>query len=200
MNVLFVGPGGDDVANILRDVGQQVRLAIPAASPLNVVALWDSAADRAAVDAELANNPHIMYFGHGYDDELGDPPLVDDANVGKASGRIVLAMGCSSASQLGADAVSSNGVDAYLGFTRPVFIPVSLPTWSLTPWYVAGTQLATGATAGTVEAEMRQALCNEGDRIYINLMPDEDSAANDMLVHYGMALTFVCLGDSQATI
>jgi hypothetical protein len=101
MNVLFVGPGGDDVEEVLRDVGKQVRLAIPSSTVLNVAELWDTAADRKSVDTELSNNPHIMYFGHGYDDELGDPALVDSTNVSKASDRVILAMGCSSAGQLG---------------------------------------------------------------------------------------------------
>jgi hypothetical protein len=142
----------------------------------------------------------VIYFGHGYEDALGDPVLVDTNNIGNASTRIVLAMCCSSANQLGEDAVKHHRIGAYLGFTRPIFIPVSQATWSLTPWYVAGTQLVTGAATGAVEDEMKQALRNEGDRIYSNQMPDYASAVNDMLVHYGMAHTFICLGDRNAVI
>jgi hypothetical protein len=200
MRVLFVGPGGDPVAGVLRDVGKQVRLSIPTSNTATVVELWDSAADRNNVDSQLAAGSHVLYFGHGYEDALGDPPLVDTNNIGGGAACVVLAMCCASAKQLGGDAVNQYKIKAFLGFTRPVFIPISRGTWSLTPWYVAGTQLVTGANVGAVEREMRQALFNEGDRIFNNQLPDYETAVNDMFVHYGMAHTFVCLGDRSATL
>lgn len=200
MSMLFVGPGGDLVADVLRDVGKQVRLSVSTSSAASVVELWDSAADRNNVDSQLAAGPHVLYFGHGYEDALGDPALFDTSNIGGVASCVVLAMCCSSAKQLGEDAVNKHKVKAYLGFTRPVFIPISQGTWSLTPWYVAGTQLVTGANAGVVEGEMRQALFNEGDRIFHNQQPDYETAVNDMFVHYGMAHTFMCLGDRSATL
>jgi hypothetical protein len=198
--VLFVGPGGDAVADVLRDVGKQVRLSIPTSSAVQVVELWDSAADRANVDSQLATGSHVIYFGHGYEHALGDPALVDGSNVGNAAACVVLAMCCSSAYQLGEDAVNQHSVKAYLGFTRPIFIPIAQGTWTLTPWYVAGTQLVTGASAGVVEGEMKQALFNEGDRIFHQQLPDFETAVTDMFIHYGMAHTFVCLGDRNATL
>jgi hypothetical protein len=198
--VLFVGPGGDPAADVLRNVGKQVRLVITGSVPgLQIVELWDAAADRPGVDVELVNSPNVLYFGHGFEDALSDPALVDVGNVANAAGRIVLAMCCSSADLLGRDAVNQEGVAAYLGFTRPIFVPLS-NTWSLTPWYVAGTQLVTGAAAGAVEDDTRRAFMNEGDRIYNSQLPDFLSAVNDMLLHYGMAQAFVCLGDRTATL
>ena len=200
MTILFIGPGGDAAANSLRQVGLRVRQAVPKASAQPVVELWDAAADRPKVDAELNDGPHVMYFGHGYEDALGDPPLVDSKNVGSASSRIVLAMCCSSASQLGQDAVSQYLVTSYLGFTRPIFVPLFEASWSFAPWCVAGTQLVEGATSGTAEEAMRQGLRQEGDRILRNQIPSYEKAVNDMQVHYGMAHTFVCIGDRDASL
>jgi hypothetical protein len=200
VTILFIGPGGDAPANRLREVGQRVRQAVPVSSAQPVVELWDAAADRPKVDAQLNDGAHVMYFGHGYEDALGDPALVDAKNVGHASARIVLAMCCSSASQLGEDAISQYLVRSYLGFTRPIFVPLFEESWSFAPWCVAGTRLAEGATSGTAQEAMRQALHDEGDRILRNEIPSYESAVNDSLVHYGMALTFVCLGDRDASL
>jgi len=198
VSVLFVGPGGDAVSDVLRDIGRKVRLDVRARG--RIVELWDSAANREDVDTQLDCGPNVLYFGHGFSDALSQPVLVDRSNIASASNRIVLALCCSSADQLGEEAVNRYGVSAYLGFTRPIFVPLSDAGWSLTPWYVAGVLLVSGATAGAVALSMKKALCDEGDRIYQHGRPDYASAVNDMLVHYGMSHCFVCLGDVDAVI
>lgn len=198
--LLFVGPGADQVEQVLETVGKQVASAVPPSTQAQQ--LWQaSAPDRAAVQAALAAQPHLLYFGHGTCDALGDPALVDGSNVALLRGRIVLAMACSSADTLGSDAVNNKGVAAYLGFTLEIFVPLGSVTWSLTPWYVAGTQLVTGASVGQVASDTQRAFRNEGDRIHANAPDGDTQADNDRLLMYGMALAFVCLtNDTSLTI
>jgi hypothetical protein len=200
MSVLFIGPGGDEVSEILSDIAKQVIARTTVHPDRPIGALWGVDATRSAIDRELADNPHVMYFGHGYLEALNDPPLIDRRNIGMAAGRIVLAMCCSSAGQFGEEAVKLHGVSAYLGFTRPIFIPMLEGAWSSSPWTVAGTLLGTGSTTGEAEDGMKRALQSEGDRIYHNQLGDYASAVNDMLVHYGMAHAFICLGDPGVLI
>ncbi len=195
--LLFVGPGTDQVEQVLEIVGKQVAAAVPPSTQTQQFWQADDP-DKSGVEAALAVQPHLLYFGHGGRDVLGDPVLVDFRNIGLLSGRIVLAMACNSADTLGPEAVNNQAVAAYLGFTLEIFVPVGSGTWSLTPWYVAGTQLVTGASVGQVASDTRRAFKDEGDRIHANAPAGDDQADNDRLLMYGTGLGFVCLTDDDS--
>ena len=94
MSLLFVGPAGDAAERTLEEVGRQVVLAVPSGTPLTELWGKTSGLSRQLIDQELTGAPHCLYFGHGDDDGLGDPLLVDDVNVGQLKGSIILALAC----------------------------------------------------------------------------------------------------------
>jgi hypothetical protein len=200
MSILFVGPARDRAEAVLRDVGERALQMLPARKRASTRVLWGAAADRSAVDRALVTGGHILYFGHGLEDRLGDPALLDDHNIAGAAGHVVLAMACSSARRLGRDGVGRCGLRAYLGFTRPVFVPLAGSRWSRTPWFIGPASLLAGASTGSTEQSVRRAFCEEGDRILVQQRPTYEDAVNDMLVHYGMALAFQCLGSRDVSM
>jgi hypothetical protein len=69
---------------------------------------------RADVEPRLEQTHGVIYFGHGTVDTIGEPALVDLANVSRASGTI-LAVACRSAASLGEAAIAADA-DTYVGF------------------------------------------------------------------------------------
>lgn len=202
--LLFLAPARNEAERVLEKIG---RTALQAAQPPVQLELTDlsgsiSAISRTRVDEEIQRDPvpHLLYFGHGAEDRLGlDQALVDSANIASLRARVVLAVACSSARRLASIAVRE-GVRAYLGFSRPVFVPAAGGTWSLDPWTTAARQLVNGSTTGQAASDMKKALCEEGDRILANAVPTYKAAAYDANLHYGASLVFDCIGDEDATL
>lgn len=202
MRVLVTGPGGTDLAGAtLRRVGKAVSTAAP--DTCELIEVWDEEATRDRVDGEIASGPHVFYFGHGTPYSLGSGEILIDAdNIGYARGRIVLAMACSSATDLGPYSVEGGQVAAYLGFVRPIVVPGGrYAHWRDEPWASAGNALLNGATAGKAVDEFREALASEADRVYAEetKRPRHQLVQESgQLVGYGASL--VCLGDAGATL
>jgi hypothetical protein len=123
-DVVVIRPNGDAVEGTL---SVWVDLLLPPGIGLpgvNVVTDLSSptTATAAATQAACGTGDVILYFGHGSEDSLGDPKLVDTTTIASASGRTVVAIACLSAETLGPDAVSSHNIKAYLGFSEPLFV------------------------------------------------------------------------------
>jgi hypothetical protein len=198
VNLLFVGPGGNDPANaFLERVGQAVASHVP--GDPGVKLLWG--ATRGSVDAALQTNPDLLYFGHGQPDSLSG--LVDIANVSAARGRVVMAFACSSARRLGVDAVRPDiGVRAYLGWTRPVLVPAGRNHDSevLRPWVVPGEVLVAGQEARLAVEMFRAALEAAADRLEAEQKPDWATAVAHACQMRGIASCFVCHGEGSACL
>src|SRR3974390_1332049 len=113
----LIRPANDTVALELSSWCSSVSWSIPANGDNIDTELYASAPPRAAVETALPGMRCILFFGHGtYTELLGAArALIDTANIAKATGSIVVAIACSSASVLGPDAIRQ-GVLAYLGF------------------------------------------------------------------------------------
>jgi hypothetical protein len=75
-------------------------------------------ATRQNVDDSLPRNGLVVYCGHGSLEgaALGDPSLIDETNLGRAQGSIVIALACDSARTLGRIATRNLGIIAYFGY------------------------------------------------------------------------------------
>ncbi len=115
-SVLLLRPANDAVAIELSGWAATLKSC---STPHQFTDLTSASATRAAVDAGLPVHDLTTFFGHGAPSRLRGSPgdLVDATNVGSASRKAIIAIACSSADILGRTAISQ-GVAAYLGFTR----------------------------------------------------------------------------------
>jgi len=123
-----IRPEGDNVENALSAWAGLVLAGVWGARHVSVHDLKGSSVTQSAVEILMKKSDVTMYFGHGDQDRLGSPQkcLVDSANIFEAAGRVVIAIACKAASNLGPDAVSSNNtVRAFLGFddVLTVYLP-----------------------------------------------------------------------------
>jgi len=72
-------------------------------------------ADRAKFESHPPESGSLFYFGHGSEEALGEPPIIDTANVSLVQGTLV-AVACDAAEGLGPAAIAQ-GTQAFVGFT-----------------------------------------------------------------------------------
>jgi hypothetical protein len=165
----LVRPANDAVA--LELSGWCVNKKASVLSNGHVIAndLHASAATRSAVTSALSGSRCVLFFGHGKDAELlgSGGALVDAANIGSASGAIVVAIACLSSKVLGPNAVHA-GVDGYLGFSERLVWVSRDPDGQFEPTVTAGIdELLSGNNLGDAEAAMQREL-NSVVQFYLN--------------------------------
>src|SRR5262249_43937932 len=64
----------------------------------------------------------LLFFGHGTEQALGIPTLLDIGSIAGAANRVVIAIACLSSDDLGPKAVAQYGLVNYLGFSEPLFV------------------------------------------------------------------------------
>ncbi len=144
-DVTVVRPESDQVENALSGWAGLVLTAVSGAIHVSVTDIRGSTVTRVAVENKLGNSDATIFFGHGGPDRLGNPAVIDSANVSKASNRVLISIACSAAAILGRDAVSSHGVKASLGFddilvsilTRPSVFG-DIVEQAITPFLLSG--------------------------------------------------------------
>jgi hypothetical protein len=125
VDTLFTRPADDSAAAQIAPWGQALIQRIGSRTHTD---LAGSAAMRGTVDVELASGVQsVFHFGHGTEDSLlgHGGAIVDAANVHIVP-KMVVAIACESAVNLGPLAVSS-GVRAYLGFDDILGVPSKAP-------------------------------------------------------------------------
>ncbi len=157
-NLLLIRPANDPVALEL----SSWAAALKSVSTIHSITtdLASAAATRAAVDAGLPAHDAILFFGHGTPTKLraATVNLVDATNVGLAAQKAVIAVACSSADILGTTAISQ-GVIAYLGFTKKLLWVTGDPDTQFQPAFSAGIEkFMNGATIDDAAVEIRSKL------------------------------------------
>ena len=84
--------------------------------------LAGAAATAAAAQAKCGAGDVLLFFGHGTEQTLGIPTLLDIGSIVGAANRVVIAIACRSSADLGAKAVAQYGLVNYLGFSEPLFV------------------------------------------------------------------------------
>ena len=128
-DVVVIRPGTDAVEATLSvwvDLLLPPGIGLPGVYVVSDLA-GPASATPAAVQAALATADVILYFGHGREDSLGHPVLVDMTTIAGASGRTVIAIACRSGKTLGPHAVSTHSIQNYLGFSEPLFAYIASP-------------------------------------------------------------------------
>lgn len=216
MAVLLIRPEADATEQVLSKVASDAlsRAPVPGAQSLTPPLPPPGSPNvpqpltRATVDQAITAGPHpvhILYFGHGRRTQLGDPTvLIDSATFPHLKNALVLALACSSSERLGPDAVSS-GVRAWVGFTRPIPVPLTqrlLP--NLEPFRVAAAVTLKGDPAADIEKQTRDAFEKRADTIVNSASQANQAqyaqAVVDSLVERGLASTFRADGDRTATL
>jgi len=127
-DVVVVRPCTDAVEQTL---SLWVDLLLPPGTGLpgvNVVQDLYSGVLAAAAQAACSVGDVVLYFGHGTQTTLGDPTLLDTTTIGCAANRTVIAIACLSSDTLGPTAVNQHNVNAYLGFSEPLFVYNARPS------------------------------------------------------------------------
>lgn len=149
---LVVRPADTQAAQVLALVGQEVMFNAIGHKRME---LCGGAATRSAVDEALASCTHLFYFGEGSDDRLGNPALVDLNNIARES-RIVIAIACLSAGGLGQ--ASLGQIEAYLGFSAPLFFLAKFAEPMVEALYRGVSGLLRGMSVGESADSLRHAL------------------------------------------
>jgi len=124
LKVSIIRPTNDPTAFALGRWAPPVRKAIKSSGHTLCADLRGRACTRAAFEEAVRASDVAFYFGHGeYDRLFGKASLLDAENVEVTSGRIVMAVACSSARDLGKKAVKA-GALGYLGFTERLILPL----------------------------------------------------------------------------
>jgi hypothetical protein len=213
MAVLVIRPEADAVEQVLSAIASHALSVAPhpgvqslqpplppARSPMGRQQLT-----RATVDQAISAAPqpvHMLYFGHGRRDRLGDPTiLVDAATFPHLKDSLVLALACSSSDRLGPDAVAA-GVRTWIGFTRPILVPL-MPwmTANLIPFHVAAIITLQGSPASDIVKQTRDTFEWLADHLLNSASATSyKQVVIDSLVQRGMSLTFRADGDLTATL
>jgi hypothetical protein len=163
MPPLVITPGDDQTTKTA------ARWGADAAHVLGASLLRSKA--RGAIDDAVAMATHVFYFGHGERDALVAKVgwlrrwrrLVDHANL-PGSGRIVVAVACLSAKELGPDLARNGGVEAYIGWAGKMSWPPDAPD----PICLAITsgirELADGGTVGDGASTMSNGFSSAHDQ------------------------------------
>lgn len=216
MAVLLIRPESDATEQVLSMVASHALSQAPVPSAQSLTPPLPAPGSpnvpqpltRATVDQAITAGPqpvHILYFGHARRTQLGDPTvLIDSATFPRLKDSLVLALACSSSDQLGPDAVA-NGVGAWIGFTRPIPVPLTqqmVP--DLEPFRVAAAVTLKGDPAADIEKQTRDAFEQRADTIINSASQAHHAqwvqAVVDSLVERGLASTFHAQGDLTATI
>lgn len=64
----------------------------------------------------------VLYFGHGTEDALGEPPWLHHGNAQVAADAAVVAFACFAGASLGPDSVAVGSFREFLGFDEPLFV------------------------------------------------------------------------------
>ena len=200
MAVLLIRPEVDAVEQVLSGVAAYALSQAPVTAAQSLT----RPLTRATVDQAITagTSPvHILYFGHARRTQLGDPAtLVDQASFPNLQGSVVLALACSASDQLGPDAVR-NGARAWIGFTRPIPVPLTPQLApNLEPFRVAAIATLNGDQAGDVEKQTRDAFEALADTTLNASTANYQQAVVNSLVQRGLASTFRADGDRTATI
>jgi hypothetical protein len=123
-DVIVIRPQSDSVEKTL---SLWVDLLLPPGTGLPGVNVVDDLAGTTAATATAAQSKCsagdvILFFGHGTEQTLGIPTLLDIGSINGAANRVVIAIACLSSDDLGPKAVSTYGLVNYLGFSEPLFV------------------------------------------------------------------------------
>jgi hypothetical protein len=151
-DIAVVRPERDIVEDTLSDWAELVLAGVSGAGRVPANDLKGSSVTQSAVEILLKNNDVTIYFGHGDRDRLGSSTscLIDAGNISEAAGRVVIAIACKAASDLGPDAVSSgNRVRAFLGFDDVLVVYLRKPSLfgravesAIIPFLLSGSSIA----------------------------------------------------------
>jgi hypothetical protein len=162
----FVRPEHDATERRLAEIGDLSRRQLAEVGyddDLEIVLLSGRYATAASLSELGSDVRGLVYFGHGSRDAMGVPPLTDAANIGVLSDRVVFALCCHSAEQLGPTACSS-GARAYLGFRDLLAVVQRVAPWP-GPFELALTHLLSPATTiGECADALRDSLERQRDR------------------------------------
>ncbi len=115
----------------------------------------------------------VAFFGHGNRDTLGQPALIDRANINRATG-IVVAVACWSALELGPTA-KAMGVESYVGFTDEIHVVESEVIDRLVCEGFEG--LLSGEESPQAFEEKFKAACEAVQLKYLRISRDDDAHA-----------------------
>jgi len=127
MSILILRPADDNTAQILEVWGQAfINLANAFGFANSDVA--GANVTRAKVDTAMLQHDHVLWFGHGLDDELiaHGLPMIDSANLLSNSGGICIAIACHAANGLG-QLAGTSASSALIGFDDEFTIPAKAP-------------------------------------------------------------------------
>lgn len=199
--VLFIRPEGDQVGRTLSSWADRVRQALnfrPSDYPgIEVSDLSGGSVLRTAVEAAAKDSDLVLFYGHGSDTGLGDPPVLDTSNVTAAGKGVYVAAACSSANEL-AKAMVKEGVKAYIGYDDLLVVVTAGHPDPLGTAHKKGVvALLTGGTA----SEATVAISNEYRSIREKYLrkSDPDSAIIWLAAH-GNLKTLTLVGNGAAVI
>jgi hypothetical protein len=163
MSILMITPNDDALSRVAGKYGRAIVEQFSAdAKPLIVDVL-----SRSAIDRQLANGSHVLYFGHGERDALvsrryrwwpwSSQQLCDEHNL-PSPGRIVIAIACWSADTLGPKLVEENMIEAYVGWPDRFSWPESCPEPVWDAVTSACAVLAQGGTLDNFVSELQRGL------------------------------------------
>jgi hypothetical protein len=118
---MWIAPARDEIElHMLEKWGLPVIAAIEART--GVTPTRGDASDRRDLEDVLPASGDVYYFGHGTEDGLGMPTLIDRDNVGRIHDMLV-AVACDAAERLGPAAIAA-GTRAFVGFAGRIPIIV----------------------------------------------------------------------------
>ncbi len=98
---------------------------------LNLIDLKGSRVNRAVVEKTISSSYLVLYFGHGSRNKIGNPNVIfDNVNIYHCSGKILIAIACDVAVELGQEAIN-NGAKSFLGFDDELVVYLGKPPNSL---------------------------------------------------------------------
>src|SRR3989338_1415976 len=135
--ILITRPSYDTPTHYLHFISGELKKEIEFVGEVSVIDLETNKATRKEFEKALdkANPRLVLFHGHGsYDSISGQNGeiLLDKRNVKKLKSRIIYAVVCDSASELGETAIRSGEAEAYVGYDSR-FVIVIDPERSTTP-------------------------------------------------------------------
>ena len=111
-----VRPEKDHIEIILSDWAGVILGGCRGSTTLNLIDLKGNRANRTVVEKAISSSDLVLYFGHGSKDKIGNPNAIfDNVNIYHCSGKILIAVACDVAFELGQKAIK-NGAKSFLGF------------------------------------------------------------------------------------
>lgn len=127
MSIVFFRPADDKAAKVLATWGQSIANLARAHGHM-VVDIGGSSVTRTRVDTEIQLHDHVVWFGHGLDDELiaYGAAMIDKSNLSTNQTEICIAISCYAAVDLRQTFVGSVG-SAFVGFDDEFTVPAKAP-------------------------------------------------------------------------